>query len=455
VQNGHPFSAIVSVGGIAKQESLSGQSNSNDADLSSAGSARNFQNRYTADFTFIQQSPTESWLLATITPAIDSARRTVAEPLDGDSLKLHVAISRLASSLEAWSHCPALVGDSLYVSRLQKQAKAASEHLMEFTIVGPPGTGREALAREIMRQRQLANANLPESGDLVAVHGYLADVELMRTCIAQSIELAKEKAIESSNRTDKVQPWLMVLNADQLDAAAQAELWAKLRASGSRLKVIATSETDLLSCVCATGFHSGLAHLLTTQTIQTIPLCDHLADLPMVVQHEVERCNVTRTKSIQGFSNAAMQLMTDYSWSGNLAEVASIVSAAAVACDGREIDVVDLPEKFRFAIAAQRRPAQTVVEIDLEKYLGEIELKLVRRALTLAKGNKTKAAKLLGVSRAKLLRRIQPFQLQPSAQDLEAPLPVTSVDGDLSADDFRPLDEPLFEEADDFEPSDD
>lgn len=453
VQRGQPFSATVSrrqasAANLLQQQPVSAQAPSS---LDGASSR--------ADFFFIDSMDSGGTLLAVVrsTSSADSfdGQSSIGDPIAGSgSEDLHRAIKRLGTALGPWQRSLALVGESAYVVRLQKQVKAASQHAMEFTIVGPDGTGREFLARTIMAQRMTPGSNAISENELITVHGYVADIELIRTCIEQANDLAKEIALESSHRTDRVQPWLLILDADQLDAASQAELWAALQSPASRLKVVATAQRDLMRCVRDDGYHGGLAHLLTTQTIQTDDIKDHLSDLPMIIQHLVEQGNVDRRQSISGCSVAALQLLTGYHWPGNLTELTSVITAAAEHCDTHEIDVDDLPEKFRFAIAALKRPVKPVVEIDLEKYLGQIELKLVDRALKAAKGNKTKAAKLLGVSRAKLLRRIQHFDLQQLEIDPKfvADAAMTGGDlptNDLSADDFRPLDEPLFEEADD------
>ncbi|MDB4766531.1 hypothetical protein OAG71_02455 [bacterium] len=401
-----------------------------------------------ASFSFIDGPAGQRHLLAVV--VLDDASKQDATVLAeaqakaSESVKLHTALRTLAASLEALNRSTALIGDSPYVARLQKQTKAASQHGHEFTILGPAGSGRELLARLIMAQRNSAPQTTHDETQLVTLHGYVADRELVQSCVAQAITLATEQALEASHRTDKIQPWMLVLDADQLDAASQAELWATLQSPSSRLRILATAERDLIKCVQTSGFHSGLAHLLTTQTIETISLQQHLGDLSLLIQYEIENCNVGREVQLSGLSASAMQMLKQYHWPGDLAELAALIKAASDHCGGSEIDVDDLPEKFRHAIAAVKSPPQEVFDIDLEAYLEQIELKLVARALQMAKNNKTKASKLLGISRAKLLRRIQHFDLQhapPVAPDPQS--------ADLSADDFRPLDEPLFEEADD------
>jgi len=107
----------------------------------------------------------------------------------------------------------------------------------------------------------------------------------------------------------------------------------------------------------------------------------------LLIQYELERCNASRQVQLSGLSAEAMQMMAQYRWPGDLAELTSIMDAASASCQGNEIDVDDLPEKFRFAIAALQSPPNEVIEIDLEKYLASIELQLVDRALRMAKGS--------------------------------------------------------------------
>lgn len=398
-----------------------------------------------ADFSIVNLAAGQRYLLAVVSfnPPAESA--TAVQ--DHDQLnRLHAALRELAASVDAGHHCSALIGNSQYVIRLQKQIQAASQHALEFTIVGPAGSGRERLSRMIMKQRQALNAATNASGatgDLVTLHGYVADSELVQSCVAQATELARQLALATDSRTDKTLAWLLILDADQLDASAQAELWSILQTPDARLRVLATAERDLIQCVQTDSFHPGLAHLLTTQTIRTVPLQEHLSDLPLLIQYEIEHCNANRQVQLSGLTAAAMQMMDQYHWPGDLAELAAVIEAASSNCQENEIGVQDLPEKFRHAIAALKSPPNEVIEINLEDYLGGIERKLVGRALQMAKGNKTKAAKLLGVSRAKLLRRIQHFEFEQPA-----PAADTQPDAPLSADDFRPLDEPLFEEAD-------
>ena len=392
-----------------------------------------------ADFSFINIAPAQRYLLAVVSlKPLAESETTVNAPKEVN--KLHTALRQLTTSIGSWHRCSALIGSSQYVLRLQKQVQAASQHALEFTIVGPAGSGREQLARMIMKQRHAPNT---AAGDLVTLHGYIADSELVQSCAAQATELATQAALATDSRTDKTLAWLLILDADQLDAAAQAELWSILKTPDSRLRILATAERDLIGCIHTDSFHPGLAHLLTTQTIETVALQQHLSDLRLLIQYEIENCNVDRAVQLNGLDAAAMQMMAQHQWRGDLAELTSVIQAASSNCQGNEIVVDDLPEKFRHAIAALKSPPNEIIEIDLESYLSDIERQLVGRALSMAKGNKTKAAKLLGVSRAKLLRRIQHFDLQQLA-----PAAGDQRDDSLSADDFRPLDEPLFEEAD-------
>ena len=77
-----------------------------------------------------------------------------------------------------------------------------------------------------------------------------------------------------------------------------------------------------------------------------------------------------------------------------------------------QIDVNDLPERLHLAAQAAAQPRRTEETIVLDEYLGRVERELIRRALARAKGNKAKAARLLGVTRPRLYRRMVQLGLE-------------------------------------------
>ena len=79
---------------------------------------------------------------------------------------------------------------------------------------------------------------------------------------------------------------------------------------------------------------------------------------------------------------------------------------------GPEIDVADLPERLHWAAQAAAQPRRAEETIVLDEYLGRVERELIRRALARAKGNKARAARLLGMTRPRLYRRMVQLGLE-------------------------------------------
>jgi DNA-binding NtrC family response regulator len=105
-------------------------------------------------------------------------------------------------------------------------------------------------------------------------------------------------------------------------------------------------------------------------------------------------------------------LLTEYLWPGNLDQLSELIRQAATEAKTSLLVPADLPKKFHDSLSAQRigQPAETMVHLD--SYLESVERELITRAIQQSKGNKTKAAKLLSINRAKLLRRLNYFQLE-------------------------------------------
>ena len=101
-----------------------------------------------------------------------------------------------------------------------------------------------------------------------------------------------------------------------------------------------------------------------------------------------------------------------YAWPGQVDELADMVRTAAAKADGPLIAPVDLPERIYLAAAAARRPSRGPQPIVLGEFLDLIERQLIERALHMAKDNKTKAARLLGLTRPRLYRRMERLKME-------------------------------------------
>jgi transcriptional regulator with PAS, ATPase and Fis domain len=287
-----------------------------------------------------------------------------------------------------------LVGDSALARRVRAQVALAVQSDASALIVGPRGSGREHVARTI----HYGDSRL-SAGRLLPVACPLFDAELLQTTIR---DFKRRPAESPGQRPGSV----MLLDVDQLPADAQNELAGFLNLPDFSLRTIATSRHPLLELAAEGQFRRDLAFALSTLVIELPALADRAEDMPLLAQLFLEEVNAAGGTQFSGFTSDVLDQFAAYPWPGNLDELADFVRQACQRAAGPLIAPADLPERIKLAADAQAfapRPDETIV---LDDFLAEIEAELIRRALARAKGNKTRAAELLGTNRARLLRRM-------------------------------------------------
>ena len=311
-----------------------------------------------------------------------------------DPLALHEALANVRSGMNARYKLDAVIGLQSTTRSLHKKIDAAIGTTADVLIRGPSGSGREHLARTIDAQRR------PDSDPPMPLHCAVADQQLIQQNIK---ELFSDRF---GGRTPTTE-CLLLIDVDQLSAAAQSELWGFLRLPGFAFQTISTASTSLTELAREGKFHEELADYLATIEIELLPLCQRPGDIPLLAQACLEEVNKTRTRPLSGFSAATMQLLQQFDWPENIDQLHRDVRAAAEVATGAKIVLEDLPAETRQASLAMEIGRADEVVIKLDSYLQMIECELIARAMQHAKGNKSKAAKLLGISRPKLLRRLQ------------------------------------------------
>jgi DNA-binding NtrC family response regulator len=198
----------------------------------------------------------------------------------------------------------------------------------------------------------------------------------------------------------------LLLNVDRLKPDAQQELAGFFELPGVELHTLATARVSLQRLAAKGKFRRDLAYALSTLMIALPPLRNRAEDVPLLAHHFLEDLNAEGGRQLSGFSAAAQELLAAYPWPGDVEELAQAVREAGRKAAGTQVSPTDFSDRFHLALHAAAHPPREQESIDLDELLAAIERELLQRALATARGNKSRAAELLGINRGRLLRRL-------------------------------------------------
>jgi DNA-binding NtrC family response regulator len=329
---------------------------------------------------------------------------------DSQSDELHEVIRRFRQEVAGRFRADRLIGNSPAMQLARRQVELAANCQSSVLLVGPSGSGRQHLASAIHYANQMVGSVALPMGGIIPLDCSVLAEDLILSTIAA---LARSHSLEEKNR-----PTTLLLNhVDEISAEMQNALIIYLAKKPFPNRLLSTSRFSLVEQSGRGQFREDLAAFLSTITIVLPPLSQRREDLPLLAQVFLEECNERQAKQVGGFSPESLDQLYSYSWPGNLDELMEMVIYAHQHTSRPEIVVGDLPERLHLAgqvAVYQRRPEEKIV---LDEYLGRVERELIRRALSRSKGNKAKAARLLGLTRPRLYRRMVQLGLEDNSKD--------------------------------------
>ncbi len=321
----------------------------------------------------------------------------------------HAALAAIRNRLPVNLQSEYLSGSSPAMRRLREQVQLAATSKARVNIVAPQGGGGTEIAAAIF------GLSGGRHQGLVPLDCAVQDAETIQAAI-RSV---------SQSRSGTSFPALLLRNAATLPAAAQQELLGFVQLPGFEIRLLSTSRISLARAVARGKLLPALAAQLTTLEFRAPPLAARPEDIPLLAQQFVERFNVSGKQQFRGFTPEAVESLVAYNWPENVDELRTCVAAACERAKAPWIVVTDLPERLRSNWQSLAHPARELAPIDLDTYLADVEKQRIEQAFAQAKGNKSETARLLGVSRPRLLRRM--VQLGLIAKEEEAidfqPLP--------------------------------
>jgi two-component system, NtrC family, response regulator HydG len=160
------------------------------------------------------------------------------------------------------------------------------------------------------------------------------------------------------------------------------------------VRIIAATNRDLRQEVREKRFREDLFYRLSIIELRLPSLAQRKEDLPLLQRHFVEKFAAEYGKQINGISRRAQNLLSRYSWPGNIRELENVIAKACMISDEPTIDIAHLPSELRSQQDAEGDPSMMSLE--------QVEREHVHRVLKMVGGNKLRAAEILGISRSTL-----------------------------------------------------
>ncbi len=189
------------------------------------------------------------------------------------------------------------------------------------------------------------------------------------------------------------------------------------------VRLVAATNTDLKKEIAAGAFREDLYYRLNVVPIRLPPLRERREDIPLLVQHFVDKFNARLHKAVSGAEDQALEALSNHPWPGNIRELENVIERAVLFCDGTALRLSDLPaeiqrtEERRPDVPSTRPPRASAglsdgLKEQVKAAMSRLERELIVKALEQTGGNVTHAARLLKISRKGLQLKMKELGLR-------------------------------------------
>jgi transcriptional regulator with GAF, ATPase, and Fis domain len=319
-----------------------------------------------------------------------------------------------------------ILGQSDKMTDIFRMIENVANHNTNVLVQGESGTGKELIARAIHRHSDRRAKHFVDV-NCAAIPGTLLESELFGYEAGAFTDARKRKIglLEYASRGT-----LLLDEIGDMNIHLQAKFLRMLedgyirRLGGTEnipvdVRFIFSSNQDLTRMVLEGTFREDLFYRVSVVPIVIPPLRERMEDIMLLAQYYVDEFNKKFKKNIRGFSRDTELILKNYTWPGNVRELKNIIERVMILKhSGKMITAENLPVEMKAAIdqgeakipIMQWAPAVTPEGMDYERVTGsmtrEINKAILENALNVAGRNKSKAARLLNISRYKFMREL-------------------------------------------------
>ena len=315
----------------------------------------------------------------------------------------------LRSRLEDKFHFKNIIGRSEKMVKTFELIRHIAPYDSSVLIIGESGTGKELIANAIHYNSPRASMPFIKVSCASLSEGIIESELFGHEKGAFTGAIASRKGrFELAH-----QGTLFLDEVEDIPPATQIKLLRVLqegefeRVGGNRtikvdIRIVAASNQDLQEAVKGGVFREDLYYRLNVVNIKLPALRERKDDIPFLVNFFVGKYGQKYHMKVEGVSQRAMNLLVDYEWAGNVRELENTIESMMVTSSPRVIDLQHLPQEIR-----DRRGSPEVILIEIGTSLEEVEREMLIQTLRATKGNKRKAAKLLGINVRTIHRKVE------------------------------------------------
>lgn len=351
---------------------------------------------------------------------LEDLRSLVERALEVRQLRREVAWRRVqsgdAAALETVGTSPA------FQELMATTGRIAAAARVPVLILGESGTGKEHIAQAIHRLSSRAagpwvtvNCSALPEGLLEAEmfgheKGAFTDARQARKGLLELADGGTLFLDEIGDLSLALQPKLL--------RAIETQTFRRIGSQKETqvdVRFVAATHRDLPAMVTQGSFRQDLYYRLNVGTIEVPPLRERAADIVALADFFLARFAPTVGCCAVRLSEVVQQALAAYRWPGNVRELRNVIERALILCNGETVQLSQLPREISAGVEAVLSPVDQALASDEDLLLSTVEQRHIQRVLQLCRGNKTRAADLLGISRLTLRNRLGAIELPDEA----------------------------------------
>ncbi len=315
---------------------------------------------------------------------------------------------------------PIIVGASVRMQRIYNLIARIAPTDSSVLIAGESGTGKELVARSIHLQSRRADQ------PFMAVNCGALPESLLESELFGHVRGAFTGAwTDKKGLFDQADHGTLFLDeVGEMSPASQVKLLRVLQDNEFRrvggnttlkvdVRILAATNRDLREAMKVGQFREDLYYRLNVFQIDLPPLRERGEDIPLLAHYFLDLYTRRLGKNIMGVDSKAMYQLTHYPWPGNVRELENIIQRATALAEGDQIQVADLPRQLREATMPQiGAPTSPPLVLPEGLRLEDLERLYIEQTLARADGNVSRTARLLGISRSTMWRKMKQYGLE-------------------------------------------